>query len=120
MLEQYPLGPNTREIFSQKRKMAGLEPLPQHQQLSNQPMLNPAYAALLPRLLVPALWETQGAVMSLARLMQAYLLHNVEAVVRTNKVRTLSSLSSLISLFQSVNVSLFFRLKQYLVSISDC
>ncbi|VDL61902.1 unnamed protein product [Hymenolepis diminuta] len=89
MLEQYPLGPNTREIFLQKRKMAGLEPLPQHQQLSNQPMLNPAYAALLPRLLVPALWETQGAVMSLARLMQAYLLHNVEAIVRTNKVEAI-------------------------------
>lgn len=86
MLEQYPLGPNTRELFAQRRKMAGLEPLPQHQQQLNQPQLNPAYAALLPRLLVPALWETQGAVMSLARLMQAYLLHNVEAVVNTNKV----------------------------------
>ncbi|VDO00036.1 unnamed protein product [Rodentolepis nana] len=89
MLEQYPLGPNARELFAQKRKVAGLEPLPQYQQLSNQPMLNPAYAALLPRLLVPALWETQGAVMSLARLMQAYLLHNVEAVVSTNKVEAI-------------------------------
>ncbi|KAM7539932.1 hypothetical protein Aperf_G00000045545 [Anoplocephala perfoliata] len=87
MLEQYPLGPNARELFAQKYKMAGLEPLPQQQ--LNQPVLNPAYAALLPRLLIPALWETQGAVMSLARLMQAYLLHNVEAVVNTNKAKAM-------------------------------
>lgn len=49
-----------------------------------------AYQALLPRLLVPPLWETQGAVMSLARLMQAYLLHNMDAVVKTNKVSLIS------------------------------
>lgn len=86
MLEQYPLSANAQELIMQKRKLAGLEPLPHHQQSSSQPTLNPAYAALLPRLLVPALWETQGAVMSLARLMQAYLLHNLEAIVSTNKV----------------------------------
>ena len=83
MLEQYPLGTNVRELTAEKRKMAGLEPVSQP---VSQQSPNPAYQALLPRLLVPALWETQGAVMSLTRLMQAYLLHNVEAVLATNKV----------------------------------
>ncbi|VDM18146.1 unnamed protein product [Hydatigera taeniaeformis] len=83
MLEQYPLGSNVRDLCAQKRKMAGLEPEPQ---MASLPTPNMAYQALLPRLLVPPLWETQGAVMSLARLMQAYLLHNVEAVLATNKV----------------------------------
>ncbi|KAH9278018.1 Exportin-2 [Echinococcus granulosus] len=83
MLEQYPLGSNVRELCSQKRKMAGLEAEPQPTSL---PTPNVAYQALLPRLLVPPLWETQGAVMSLARLMQAYLLHNMEAVLATNKM----------------------------------
>lgn len=89
MLEQYPLGDQVRELCNAKRKAVGAPALPAP---TNTAKPAPAYEALLPRLLVPALWETQGAVAALARLMQAYLLHNVQAVVSTNKASLTFSL----------------------------
>lgn len=45
-----------------------------------------AYSALLQRILVPSLWEPNRNVPSLVRLLQAYLLHNMDDVLAANKV----------------------------------
>ncbi|VDD74313.1 unnamed protein product [Mesocestoides corti] len=87
MLEQYPLSPHVLEVCAAKRKAAGLEPAPPPPNATAKPAA--AYQTLLPRLLIPALWETHGAVMALARLMQAYLLHNVDAVIATKKAEAM-------------------------------
>ncbi|VDP35199.1 unnamed protein product [Schistosoma margrebowiei] len=45
-----------------------------------------AYSALLQRILVPSLWEPNRNVPSLVRLLQAYLLHNMDDVLAANKI----------------------------------
>ncbi|KAL7055494.1 hypothetical protein AAHC03_022965 [Spirometra sp. Aus1] len=77
MLEQYSLCESVLALHSGKLKNGS----DAHSSLRPAP----PYTALLPRLMTPSLWETGGTVAPLARLMQAYLLHNLEAVMSLNK-----------------------------------
>lgn len=86
MLEQYPVSESVVAVCKLK---GGSLPAGS---ATGSVRPNDAYAALLPNLLKPALWEMNAVVPALARLIQAYLLHNVEAVIASNKVHICSLL----------------------------
>ncbi len=48
--------------------------------------LTPAYVALFSSLLSPALWERQGNIPALVRLLQAYLLKGAPQIVAQNQL----------------------------------
>ncbi|KAA0184353.1 Exportin-2 [Fasciolopsis buskii] len=79
LLERYPF---SETVFdSCKSPQMATAPRPS---VSSRP--SPPYCALLPRLLVPSLWEQRGNVPVLCRLMQSYALHDMENVLTTNKL----------------------------------
>lgn len=60
-----------------------------HAQHTPGQVLPPAYASLLPPLLMPALWEQKGNVPALVRLLKAYLAQAPEYVVNNGHVEAL-------------------------------
>ncbi|VDP35860.1 unnamed protein product [Schistosoma mattheei] len=71
-----------------------------------------AYSALLQRILVPSLWEPNRNVPSLVRLLQAYLLHNMDDVLAANKVHSLvSKFKIYLSHHLQLSLSLFTHLQ---------
>ena len=81
MLEQYPMSETVTAVCKSQSVLNGPQSAPQ-----NRSKPSPPYAALLPRLLIPALWDQRGNVPALARLMQSFALHNIEEVLSSNKV----------------------------------
>uniref|UniRef100_A0A0X3PS99 Exportin-2 n=1 Tax=Schistocephalus solidus TaxID=70667 RepID=A0A0X3PS99_SCHSO len=110
MLEQYSLCESVLALHSGRLKNG-----------SNVPNANvrpaPPYTALLPRLMTPSLWETGGTVAPLARLMQAYLLHNLEAVLSLNKVEAMLGIFQRLIASRTNDVHAFTVLTALLLSV---
>ncbi|CAH8862787.1 unnamed protein product [Trichobilharzia szidati] len=80
MLEQYPSSQTVQVNCKPQSMLNG--------STTNPNSLRPsqAYSALLQRILVPSLWEPSRNVPSLVRLLQAYLLHDMDDVLSENKI----------------------------------
>ncbi|VDQ13457.1 unnamed protein product [Trichobilharzia regenti] len=80
MLEQYPSSQSVQVNCKPQSMLNG--------STTNSNSLRPsqAYSALLQRILVPSLWEPSRNVPSLVRLLQAYLLHDMDDVLSENKI----------------------------------
>ncbi|TPP63258.1 Exportin-2 [Fasciola gigantica] len=79
LLERYPFSETVFDSCKSPQMTAAPRPT-----VASRP--SPPYCALLPRLLVPSLWEQRGNVPVLSRLMQSYALHDMENVLTTNKL----------------------------------
>ncbi|KAF5399333.1 Importin alpha re-exporter [Paragonimus heterotremus] len=86
MLEQYPMSKTVIVACESSVVNSGSKP-------------SAPYAALLPRLLIPPLWDQRGNVPALCRLMQSYVLHNMEEVLASNK------LSAMLGVYQRLIAS---------------
>ncbi|CAL8104219.1 unnamed protein product [Calicophoron daubneyi] len=83
MLERYPLSQSVLNASKPRTLVNGTQP---HTAPGSDLKPSPPYAALLPRLLVPSLWDQSGNVPSLSRLMQSYILHDMEEILSSNKL----------------------------------
>ncbi|KER20643.1 hypothetical protein T265_15265, partial [Opisthorchis viverrini] len=83
MLEQYPMSDTVTAVCKSQSMVNGSQSGSQGQSRTRP---SPPYSALLPRLLVPTLWDQRGNVPALARLMQSYVLHDIEEVLSSNKL----------------------------------
>ncbi|TNN21396.1 Exportin-2 isoform 2 [Schistosoma japonicum] len=81
MLEQYPLSQTV--LTNCKLQIPVVNGTTES---ANNPRPSQAYSALLQRILVPSLWEPSRNVPSLVRLLQAYLLHDMDDVLAANKI----------------------------------
>ncbi|CAH8529122.1 unnamed protein product [Schistosoma turkestanicum] len=89
MLEQYPLSQTVLtncKLPIPPGTTNGLTTTTTNTLSTNQLRPSQAYAALLQRILVPSLWEPNRNVPSLVRLLQAYLLHDMDDVLTANKI----------------------------------
>ncbi|KAG5454542.1 Exportin-2 [Clonorchis sinensis] len=83
MLEQYPMSDTVTAVCKSQSMVNGSQSGNQGQSRTRP---SPPYSALLPRLLIPTLWDQRGNVPALARLMQSYVLHDIEEVLSSNKL----------------------------------
>ncbi|TGZ61467.1 hypothetical protein CRM22_007966 [Opisthorchis felineus] len=83
MLEQYPMSDTVTAVCKSQSMVNGSQSGSQGQSRTRP---SPPYSALLPRLLIPTLWDQRGNVPALARLMQSYVLHDIEEVLSSNKL----------------------------------
>ncbi|CAH8575839.1 unnamed protein product [Heterobilharzia americana] len=90
MLEQYP---SSQTVLTNCKSQSVVNGTTGN---SNNLRPSQAYSALLQRILVPFLWEPSRNVPSLVRLLQAYLLHDIDDVLAENK------LSPILGVFQKL------------------